>query len=119
LRPEGLHWMTFTLVLCVVSGVANVPLAVWEATHEQALPSTALAVFAALYVGVFASTVAYGAWSRGVELIGAARAGVFLHLVPVYGAILSVLFLGERIHAFHGAGLLLILAGVALAARKE
>ncbi len=118
LRPIGLHWMSFTLVLCIVSGLANVPLALWEAANGQHLRADWLTLLAVLYVGIFASTIAYGAWSRGIELIGAARAGVFLHLVPVYGAVLSMIFLGESLRLFHIIGLMLILAGVALAARK-
>ena len=61
---------------------------------------------------------AYACWSKGVELIGAARAGVFLHLVPLYGALLSTLLLGEGIGLYHVAGLGLILVGVALASRQ-
>jgi drug/metabolite transporter (DMT)-like permease len=117
LKPN-IHWLTFTLVLAVVSGIANIPFAAWEMAHGQSLQPTALTAFAILYAGIFSSAVAYAAWSIGVARIGSGRSGVFLHLIPLYGAGLSSLFLGEHIQPFHIAGLAAILTGVTLAARR-
>ena len=114
----ALHWMTFMLVLSVVSALANVPLAIWEHFDGEPLEATWPTILAVSYAGIFTSVIAYACWSRGVELIGAARAGVFLHLVPLYGAMLSTLLLGEAVRPFHIIGLGLILTGVTLAARK-
>ena len=58
------------------------------------------------------------AWNRGVELIGANRAGPFLHLVPLYSAVLAYSLLGEQLRAYHLLGFLLILCGVYFAARR-
>ncbi len=62
--------------------------------------------------------LAYFCLNRGIELIGANRAAPFIHLMPVFGSILAMLFLGERPQPFHGIGYALVLAGIALAARK-
>ena len=70
------------------------------------------------YVSIFPSLVSFMSWNRGVELIGANRAGALLHLIPLYSAILAGIFLGERLSSFHIVGFALILAGVTLAARK-
>jgi drug/metabolite transporter (DMT)-like permease len=67
-----------------------------------------------LYVGVFASLVAYAAWNAGVLQAGAARAGVFLNLMPAFGTALAVLWLGEPFRLFQAAGIALIVAGVTL-----
>ena len=45
--------------------------------------------------------------------VGANRAGMFLHLMPVFGAVLGVLFLGEAVAAYQLAGARLVLAGIA------
>ena len=45
-------------------------------------------------------------------MIGANRAGQFFHLIPVFGSILAILFLGERPEWDHGVGYALILAGI-------
>src|SRR5262249_44084206 len=57
------------------------------------------------------------AWNYGVEHIGANRSGPFLHLIPLYTALFSGIFLNEDILAFHVFVLLSILIGVWIAAR--
>jgi drug/metabolite transporter (DMT)-like permease len=77
-------------------------------------PATVAAMF---YVGIFPSFVGYVFWNRGVQEVGPNIAGIFVHLMPAFGAILAWLFLGERIHLFHMVGIALILAGIALTTR--
>ena len=117
LRP-ALHWLSFTFMLAVISGLATLPFWVLEHASGLVLQPTLLTVGALAYVSVFPSLVAYACWNRGVEMIGANRAGVFLHLVPLYSAGLAGLLLGESLMLYHIAGFLLILGGVWLAARK-
>jgi drug/metabolite transporter (DMT)-like permease len=74
-------------------------------------------VGAMLYVGIFPSFVGYVFWNRGVAEVGPNVAGIFVHLMPPFGAILAWLFLDERIYLFHIAGFALILAGIALTTR--
>jgi drug/metabolite transporter (DMT)-like permease len=114
----AMHWLSFAAILAVVSLISNAPFVVaehlWSAQLQADWP-TALAV---LYVAIFPSIVAFACWNRGVELIGANRAGVFLHLIPLFGAGLAISLLGEPIGWHHAAGLVLILTGVWLAGRK-
>lgn len=72
---------------------------------------------AMLYVGIFPSFVGYVFWNRGVAEVGPNVAGIFVHLMPAFGALLAWAFLGERIHLYHLVGIALILAGVALTSR--
>jgi drug/metabolite transporter (DMT)-like permease len=116
LRP-AIHWLSFIFVLSVISGVGTAPLFAWEHLSGQVLSATWTTVLAVGYVALFPSLGAYIFWNRGVELIGANRASVFLHLVPLYSAALATLLLGEQLHAYHLLGFALILAGVRLAAR--
>jgi drug/metabolite transporter (DMT)-like permease len=117
LRPQ-MHWMTFTIALSVVACLTSLPLAVLEVLDGDIMKPDVLTLSAVLYAGVCTSAIAYACWARGVEIIGAARAGVFLHLVPVYGAVLSTLILNEAIGPHHIIGLGLILTGVFLASRR-
>lgn len=76
--------------------------------------------FAAIaYVGLFPSLIAYAFFNRGVELIGSAAAGQFLNLMPVFGALLAMAFLGERLAWYHGLGIALIAAGIWLSTRAR
>jgi drug/metabolite transporter (DMT)-like permease len=115
LRPP-IHWSSFLFVLAVISAAGTLPFAVFEIASGQRVELTMLTIIAALYVGIFPGLVAFAAWNRGVELIGPNRSGPFLHLVPLYTALLASIFLAEGLMAFHVLGLLLILAGVWLAA---
>ena len=65
-----------------------------------------------VYVALFTSLVGQICWIRAVEMIGPGRAGVFQNLVPVSGAILSVVILRETFHWHHAASLTLVLAGL-------
>jgi len=117
LRPR-IHWLSFTIVLAFGSTLATIPPAIWEHLSGFTLQPTLLTAGAILYVAIFPSVAALFAWNRGVELIGANRAGPFLHFVPLYSAVLAYVFLGERLMAYHVLGLVLILAGVWFAARR-
>ena len=71
-----------------------------------------------LYMGVFASVLAYFCWNRGVAVVGANAAGFTVHLLPAFGTVLAILFLGETFALFHAVGIATILAGVVLATKK-
>ena len=57
-------------------------------------------------------------WLRGVATIGANRASVFIHLMPLFGAVLAITFLGEQLATYHAVGAALVLCGVVLTSRK-
>jgi drug/metabolite transporter (DMT)-like permease len=79
---------------------------------------TAFTLAAVGYIALFPSVVAYICLTRGVELIGANRSGIFLHMIPLFGALLAMGLLGEPLQVFHVIGFALVLCGVALASRK-
>jgi drug/metabolite transporter (DMT)-like permease len=64
---------------------------------------------------VFPGCLSYLFYNRGVELIGAGRAGQFFHLMPVFGTALAVVFLGETFAPYHAVGIVLIAVGIGLA----
>jgi drug/metabolite transporter (DMT)-like permease len=73
------------------------------------------AVFSGLlYIGLAAAVAAFLAWNAGVARLGAARAAIFLNLIPVFTAALAVPLLGERLTAVQLSGGLLVFLGVVL-----
>ncbi len=72
-----------------------------------------------LYSAFFTSLLAFVAWNRGVDLIGAPRASAFLHTIPLFSAVFATTLLGEQLMLYHVVGFVLILAGVTLAARPS
>ena len=71
------------------------------------------------YMAVLPSFVAYLFFNRGVELIGAGLAGQSMHLMPLFGSILAVIFLHEQFHLYHAAGFATIAAGIVLASSTK
>jgi len=115
--PLSLLW-----AISAASALLLAPFFLADLITGQTQPITPAVIGGVAYVAVFPSFLAYLFYNRGVELIGAARATQFMHLQPVFGAVLAVLLLGERFHAFHAAGLALIAAGIGLstwAARRS
>ena len=118
-RPAGLDALSF---LACFALVAEVPVGLAYAVEHLSGAHMVLTWRSAAglaYVGIFSALVAYHFWNLGVCAIGAARAGVFLHLMPFFGAVLAVLLLGERFGLHHGVGAALILAGVTIASRTR
>jgi drug/metabolite transporter (DMT)-like permease len=90
----------------------------WQATHGAGLPTSLAAWIAIGFVAIFSSALAHALWVRGVASIGPSRAGVFIHLLPLFGAVLAITFLGERFATYHAVGAALVLCGVVLTSRK-
>ena len=116
-RPD-IHWLSFTATTFIIAAAINTPFFVWEHLTMRQLQFDTQTIAAIAYVSLFPSVLAYICFNRGVELIGANRAGVCLHLVPLFGAVLAITLLGEEPQAYHFNGIAFILAGVTLAARK-
>lgn len=117
-RPQ-VHPLSF-LAATLAVGVASVlPFYIVEMASGRLIESRTESWLAIGYVCVFPSLIAYLCYNRGVELIGSAAAGLYLNIMPIMGAILAVLFLGEDIMPFHFAGIALIGAGIACAALRS
>ncbi len=117
LRPP-IHPLTFTWLLALIAGVALIPFWIWEHVGGFHLQASGLTLAVLVYVTIFPGILAYICWNRGIQEVGAARGGVFLHLIPFYGAVLATMLLGEKLMGFHIIGCVLILSGVWFAARK-
>ncbi|HHZ10661.1 MAG TPA: DMT family transporter [Rhizobiales bacterium] len=91
------------------------PFAAAEFLLGQAMPRTASAWGGIAGIVVFSSLLAFSGFQYGVRRLGPSAAGVFMYLLPLYGVLLAVTFLGERFHAFHMAGIALVVGGIALA----
>lgn len=117
-RPPGIDMLSFLFVLAVIGDLVVLPFWVGEMAFGLHIAWTAGTVAALLSVALFSSVLAYIFWNRGVEQVGAQVAGLFLHLMPVFGVVLAWLFLDERLHLYHVAGIALILTGIALTTRR-
>ena len=101
-------------LLCMVCMFGACFMTPWLIAEGATLRLSEYGVLAVLYSAIGSLLLAYIGWSYVVARLGAARAGVTLHLMPAFGVVLSAIFLREYPRWFHFAGIALILAGVAL-----
>ena len=118
-RPAGLGGVAFLFVISVMGVAMLAPLFIAQTVMTAPRPLTVEAALAIVYVGVAASVIAFICWNRGVATVGANAAGFTLHLLPAFGTILAIIFLGEQFRGFHAVGIATILAGVLLATWKR
>ena len=78
------------------------------------VPATSTAWLTILYIAFVPSFLAQIFFIRGVELVGASKAGLFINFLPIFAAILGVLLLGERLFVYHLISLFIVLLGVYL-----
>lgn len=116
-RPMQLHTLAFLFVISCVGTLVVLPLYLGEAALGRRAEWSWGSLAALASVGLFSSFVAYVLWNQGVEQVGASVAGLFVHLMPVFGTILAWLFLDEHLQLFHVAGIALILSGIYVTSR--
>jgi drug/metabolite transporter (DMT)-like permease len=117
LRPP-IHPLSFLAVGMGCGTVFLLPAMALEIAAGQTMVLDYTNALLLLYLCIFPSILGYLCLNRGIELIGANRAAPFIHLVPVFGSVLAIALLGERLQLFHAVGYALVLAGITLATRR-
>jgi len=108
-RIHPLSFLTFTFGL---GTLFLVPLYLWERGQTGPLPLSLPVVGSILYVALGPSVAAYLCWNRGIEQIGASRAGLYINLIPLFASLMAVFWLGEQFRAYHFWGLVLLCGGL-------
>src|SRR3954453_8591600 len=118
LKRPNIHPLSFVAFTFGAGAACLIPLFIWELFARPLMAIDTANLLTLAYVALFPSTLAYLCFNRGVQLIGANRAAPFFHVVPVFGTIMSIVFLGEHPQVFHFIGFALVLTGVFVASRK-
>ncbi|MBI5262385.1 MAG: DMT family transporter [Bradyrhizobium sp.] len=118
LKRPAIHGLSFVAFTFGCGAASLLPLLAWELFARPRMALDLPNLLTLFYVSVFPSVVAYLCFNRGVQLIGANRAAPFFHVTPVFGSVMAIVFLGERLQAFHVIGFTLVLSGVFVASRK-
>jgi len=71
------------------------------------------------YVVLFPGLASFIFWIKGISIIGSNRAGIFLHLIPIFSTIMAIIILKEKFMFYHLIGALLIITGIILSSKKR
>lgn len=114
-RPRGLSPAALVAVIAAFGVAVCTPLLIWEAiaVHPPRLDGTT--TLALVYIGLGPTLGAMLCFNYAVERVGAVRAGVLVHLMPVFASVFAVLLLGEHVRIFHAVGFTLVAGGALLA----
>jgi drug/metabolite transporter (DMT)-like permease len=116
-RPRELSSSAFTGSLIAIGVAFLLPIFAWDYDAGSRTQWGPVTLSAIAYFAIFPSVLAYYFWNTAVARVGGERASTFLHLMPLFGAVLSAIFLGETLLWYHYAGALLIFSGIFVVSR--
>lgn len=118
-RPAELSDVALLTSSVIAGLVFMTPIYLLGPSKDNAITANATNIFGILYIGIFASVLAFFFWNYGVLKIGPNKAGMYLHLMPFFGSILSILFLDEVLAPFHFFGAVLVFTGIAFTSQPR
>jgi drug/metabolite transporter (DMT)-like permease len=117
-KPAAMSQLSFLLACSLFGMLPMLPLYAADLAGGGRIDLAWGPLLTILYLGIFPSVACFVMWGKGVQAIGPGAAGAYLYLIPPFGALMAIGFLGERLHLYHAVGVVLIFAGVWLAARR-
>ncbi|MDO4694840.1 MAG: DMT family transporter [Eikenella sp.] len=112
--PADIHRTGLTAVQILIGLCALLPFFLWETASGARVNWQPSSLLGFAYVGIFPSVVAYLCYTAAIARFGAVRAGLSIHLMPVFGTLLAFLLLDEQLHAYHWIGIAAIFGGILL-----
>ena len=120
LKKYKFKFSQFTLIqLMVTAGIFFlIPQFFYEQSNNLEVNFNKAFFAILIYVVIFPAIAAYYCWQKGVEIIGPNRASMFIQLMPLFSAIMAIIFLNEKFELFHFVGASFIVLGIYLSNRK-
>lgn len=108
--------VSFVAATFAMGVLAMAPLAAWEWVQGMRVHWGGSVFGALAYVALLPSLLSYFIYNWAAGVVGPARAGQAITMMPLFGAFLSAALLGEALHGYHFAGMALIVLGIVLSA---
>jgi len=116
--PRDIHPLSFLQIIIFLGLFYLFPFYLFELHSKGGFLITYKTSFSIFYMALFASVIAFILWNRAVREIGANKAGPFVHLMPVFGTIMAILFLGEKLYFYHILGITFVFSGIFMSNKK-
>lgn len=117
--PPGLKAIEALFGITVAGTILLLPFYLWETATIQMVPISVTSVSVIVVLALLVSVLGNLCWFTGNKIIGPSRASIFINLIPVFGTLLAIVFLDEKLMAYHLAGGGLVVLGLVLAATRK
>ena len=111
--------ITLLEVVIITGLIFLIPIYILEMNYGNQITLDKPFILTLSYVVLFPGLASFFFWIKGIGIIGANRAGVFLHLMPVFGSIMAILLFKEKFMFYHLIGAILIITGIILSSKKK
>jgi drug/metabolite transporter (DMT)-like permease len=117
-HKTGLKYLSFISVIVSVGLIFLFPQFLFEFYNHQVIRFNIPVFLITTYVVLFAGLGAYILWNKAVVIVGPNKAGIFLHLMPVFSSFMAIFLLNEKLMNFHIIGAIIIIVGIYLSSKK-
>ena len=118
-HKTGLKYLSFMTVIVSIGLIFLFPQFLFELNNHQIIKFNIPVVLITSYVVFFAGIGSYILWNKAVVIVGPNKAGIFLHLMPVFSSFMAIFFLNEKLMNFHIMGAIIIFIGIYLSSKKS
>ena len=119
LKPKELPSKVFLFSVFVLGVLFLFPFYLWEHLYYKKVIFDSTTIFAATYVGIFASLVSYYLWNEAITLIGTQKTALIYYLIPVFSGVLAYFFLNQNIVLSQIISMGIIIVGLFITNRKK
>lgn len=117
-KPEKLEPLSFLGTTFLLGLVFLAPFYFWLSDEFGLKNYDRVTLISILYVGIFASIIAYFLWNRSVDLIGPAKASMIYYTIPLFSGLLAFVVLGEEVMMLHFISGVCIVSGIMIAGSR-
>jgi drug/metabolite transporter (DMT)-like permease len=110
--------LTFISIIVSIGLIFLFPQFLFEHKSNQIIQFNFPVILITSYVVLFAGIGAYIFWNKGVLIVGPNKAGIFLHLMPIFSSFMAIFILNEKLMSFHIIGAVAIIAGIYLSSKR-
>ena len=118
-HKTGLKYLSFISVIVSIGLIFLFPQFLFELNNQQIIKLNIAFFLITIYVVLFAGLGSYILWNKAVIIVGPNKAGIFLHLMPVFSSFMAIFLLNERLMNFHIIGAIIIVIGIYLSSKKS
>ncbi len=117
-RPLEIQPRSFLGSIFIIGLIFLSPFYLFLSSGSQTNPYDEITIYSILYIGIFASIIAYFLWNRSVDLLGPSKASMIYYTIPLFSGLLAYIFLNEKVSAIHLISGLSIISGILMANSK-